>query len=158
MSDLTFSEVSAANRERANRWHLGFPRHDSSGWSGADWSNAMVGEAGEAANIVKKLRRAECGLRGVLDAPPEGLVDALAEELADVVLYLMLLATYYDIDLPMAIVEKFNRVSEIQGFPERLGQVADKSEPHPVSPRGSHLPLSEAESDWTDSPPRPPRR
>lgn len=43
------------NRRRCERWHPGFP-HDPGGWSGADWSNAMCGEAGEAANVVKKLR------------------------------------------------------------------------------------------------------
>jgi NTP pyrophosphatase (non-canonical NTP hydrolase) len=115
---LTFELVSLTNRARAMRWHPGYP-HDET-WSGADWSNAMCGEAGEAANVVKKLRRHECGLRGALDLPPDQLHAALAEELADVYLYLDLLAGHYGIDLPSAIVSKFNAVSQRQGFPERL--------------------------------------
>lgn len=44
----------------------------------------------------------------------------LGHEIADVVLYGMLLANRYGIDLPAAIVEKFNIVSARQGFPECL--------------------------------------
>lgn len=116
---LTFAEVSAVNRERAGRWHPGFPEDDSK-WTGADWSNAMCGEAGEAANVVKKLRRLEFGLRGALDPTEAELRAKLADEIADVFCYLDLLATYYGVDLPAAVVSKFNRVSELQGFPERL--------------------------------------
>lgn len=118
-SPLTFDDVSAVSRARAARWHPGFP--DDTAWSGADWSNAMCGEAGEAANVVKKLRRYETGAApGPLDPPPEQLRSMLADAIADVFLYLDLLAAKYDIDLPAAIVSKFNRVSERQGFPERL--------------------------------------
>jgi NTP pyrophosphatase (non-canonical NTP hydrolase) len=115
---ITFAEVTAVNRARAGRWHPGFPDDDT--WTLADWSNAMCGEAGEAANVVKKLRRVETGLVGVLDLPAVELREALADELADVFCYLDLLATKAGIDLPVAIVAKFNRVSERQGFPERL--------------------------------------
>lgn len=118
-SDLTFDDVSAVSRARAARWHPGFP--DDTAWSGADWSNAMCGEAGEAANVVKKLRRHETGAAlGPLDPDQAALRSMLADELADVFLYLDLLAAKYDIDLPASIVSKFNRVSERQGFPERL--------------------------------------
>jgi len=117
---LTFDDVTIANRNRATKWHPGFPNPDPGGWNGADWSNAMCGEAGEAANVVKKLRRCECGLRGIGD-PTEGeLVSMLADEIADVFIYLDLLATYYGVDLPVAVVAKFNRVSERQGFSDRL--------------------------------------
>jgi NTP pyrophosphatase (non-canonical NTP hydrolase) len=115
---LTFAEVSAINGARCARWHPGFPDDDT--WSLADWSNAMCGEAGEAANVVKKLRRVEDGLIGKLDRPEPELLAALAAELADVFCYLDLLATKAGIDLPAAIVRKFNEVSERQGFPERL--------------------------------------
>jgi NTP pyrophosphatase (non-canonical NTP hydrolase) len=115
---LTFAEVTAANRGRCERWHPGFPKDED--WSLADWSNAMCGEAGEAANVVKKIRRYECGLRGPLDGHVDELRAKLAHELADIFLYLDLLATKADIDLPAAIVEKFNLVSERQDFPDRL--------------------------------------
>lgn len=42
--------------------------------------------------------------------------------MADVVCYLDLLATFYGVDLAEAVIRKFNRVSERQGFPDRLGE------------------------------------
>lgn len=115
---LTFAEVSFINSARAARWHPGYPTDDT--WSGADWSNAMCGEAGEAANMVKKLRRIETGHVGSLDAPESVLLEGLADECADVFLYLDLLATKYGIDLAQAIVRKFNFVSMRESYPERL--------------------------------------
>lgn len=116
---LTFAEVSAVNRSRASRWHVGFPDHGGD-WTGGDWSNAMAGECGEACNVVKKLRRVECGRQGSKDSPPAELLVQLGAELADTFIYLDLVATYYGIDLPTAIVHKFNAVSQREGFPERL--------------------------------------
>lgn len=113
---LTFDEVSVINRHRSAAWHAGY----SIPWTGSDWSNAMGGECGEAQNVVKKLRRAECGMAGKKDASPEDLVKALGDELADTFFYLDLVANHYGIDLPTAIVAKFNEVSEREGFPERL--------------------------------------
>ena len=118
MKPLTFAQVSEVNASRARRWHPGFPADED--WSIADWSNAMAGEAGEACNVVKKIRRYECGLRGLLDPPITELARSLGNELADVFLYLDLLATRAGIDLPAAIRAKFNEVSERQDFPERL--------------------------------------
>lgn len=115
---LTFDRVTEMNASRARRWHPGFPNDDT--WNLADWSNAMCGEAGEAANVVKKLRRYEDGLKGELDPTEDELRVMLADELADVYCYLDLLATKAGVDLPAAICAKFNQVSERQGFPERL--------------------------------------
>jgi NTP pyrophosphatase (non-canonical NTP hydrolase) len=112
--------LRTANVTRLRRWH------GETEWSGADWSNAMCGEAGEAANVVKKLRRHETGL-GEVSAntpPPDELLTALADELADVVAYLDLLAHHYGIDLATAVAAKFNRVSERNGFPERLDEAS----------------------------------
>lgn len=113
MTDLSFARFVEVSVARAKRWHSGFP--DCGGWSGADWSNALVGEAGEAANVVKKLRRRELGLAGGEDA-----TDRLADEIGDVLEYAVLLAAYYGIDPAEAAISKFNRVSERHGFPERL--------------------------------------
>jgi NTP pyrophosphatase (non-canonical NTP hydrolase) len=118
MSDLTFDQVSATNRARANRWHPGFPDDDT--WGIPHWCLAMCGEAGEAANVCKKLMRVQDGLIGKLDPPEADLIRMLEEEIADVFLYLDLLATKARIDLPEAIVRKFNAVSLRQGFPEML--------------------------------------
>lgn len=132
---ISLHGLSRANSSRADRWHSG-----AAVWTGADWSNAMCGEAGEAANIVKKLRRIETGIgagpqafSGMRDpsgsglpynTPPEyELGAALAEEIADVILYADLLARHYGIDTETAVLAKFNRVSAAQGFPERLAPI-----------------------------------
>lgn len=116
---LTFEEVAVINVQRCRRWHDGFPDGEDA-WTGADWSNAMMGEAGEAANVVKKLRRIETGARGAVDPERERLVEMLGDELADTFIYLQLLAAFYGVDLPAAIVRKFNAISEREGLPERL--------------------------------------
>jgi NTP pyrophosphatase (non-canonical NTP hydrolase) len=116
---LSFNELRRANEARCTRWHPGFP-HDKA-WTGADWSNAMCGEAGETANVVKKLRRLETGAAPGPDDPSyEALLEMLADEIADTITYADLLAAFYGIDLAEAIARKFNRVSARQGFPDRL--------------------------------------
>ena len=113
-ADLTFRSVSEINRTRATRWHPGFP--DDEEWNKADWSNAMCGEAGEPANVIKKIRRWESGHHGVGD-PSQGELLAMASaEIADVFLYLDLLATKLGVDIGAAIVDKFNVVSDRQGW------------------------------------------
>lgn len=117
---LIVGDVQAINVQRAQRWHSG-NFHE---WSGLEWAGALCGEAGEAANICKKLRRIESRIDGNAwsDRPMDGaqLVRALAGECADVFLYLTLLASRYGIDLSQAIRDKFNAKSEEMGFPERL--------------------------------------
>ena len=115
-ASLTFAEVAAINAARCVRWHG--PTTDA--WTGADWSNAMCGEAGEAANVVKKLRRHETRTRPQGDPDEATLRDALGHEIADVILYAFLLADHYGINVAANVVEKFNIDSERQGFPERL--------------------------------------
>jgi NTP pyrophosphatase (non-canonical NTP hydrolase) len=115
-----FQDISKINRQRAERWHPRFP-HD--GWTGADWSNAMCGEAGETANVVKKLRRFDTGVRQVAsttDGDWNELRAKLRMEIGDVYLYLDLLAQFYDMDIEDCIRATFDRVSEREGFPERL--------------------------------------
>lgn len=123
--DLSFKEVSKINAQRANRWHNGFPSRKD-GWSGADWSNAMCGEAGETANVVKKLRRLEIKIKQaeqdlVEDETYEDrLKQKLATEIGDTFIYLDLLATFYGLDISKCVADTFNRVSEREGFPERI--------------------------------------
>lgn len=116
-SRLDLADLREVNVSRRDRWH-----GDGEPWIGSDWSNAMGGEAGEAMNVVKKLRRHETGLGEISFNTPAiaVLLDALADELADVVIYVDLLAAFYGIDLAAAVRRKFNRVSDAQGFPERL--------------------------------------
>lgn len=123
-SDLTFKAVSDVNRSRCQRWHPGFPGDD--GWTGADWSNAMQGEAGEAGNIVKKLRRLETGMLSTrADGERSELLRKLADEIGDVYAYLDLLAQFYGLNIADCIRDKFNAVSVREGMPERIDIVAD---------------------------------
>lgn len=117
VSGLNLALLRAVNVQRSKRWHEG-----GEPWGVADWSNAMAGEAGEACNAVKKLRRIETGLlkRGKGSLTREEAISMIAEELADVVLYADLLADHLGIDLSRAITEKFNLKSEEMDFPERL--------------------------------------
>jgi NTP pyrophosphatase (non-canonical NTP hydrolase) len=117
MDGLLFDRVSKVNRARCERWHPGFP---DDGWSGADWANAMQGEAGEAGNIVKKLRRIEFGLSQAANDQRADLLNRLALEIGDTFMYLDLLAQHYGLSLADCVVATFNRVSIREGFPERL--------------------------------------
>jgi NTP pyrophosphatase (non-canonical NTP hydrolase) len=114
---LTFGAVSAVNRARCERWHPGFP---ADGWTGADWATAMAGEAGEACNVVKRLRRDDFGrVQAAADSRAD-LVAKLATEIGDTFLYLDLLAQFYGLDIARCIADTFNRVSVREGFPERI--------------------------------------
>lgn len=112
---LTFQALRQANVTRCRRWHSGGVRD----WSLSDWACAMAGEAGEACNVVKKMNRERDGITGN-NKPLDDLRRDLAAELADVVIYLDLLAAAEGIDLGAAVIEKFNAVSDRQGYPERL--------------------------------------
>lgn len=116
LDGLTFNDVQRANESRAKRWHPG----GLGDWSALEWAGAMCGEAGEAANVAKKLRRIEDGIVGQDPADAEKLRQQLGHEIADVVIYAFLLAAREGINLGDAVREKFNAVSERHGFPERL--------------------------------------
>lgn len=106
---MKISEFQEANRIRSER----FPG-TSREWSALEWAGAMCGEAGEAANIAKKMRR------GIEVTSDDDLRAALGRELADVVTYAALLAHYQGIDLEAACREKFNEVSIQRGLPDRV--------------------------------------
>lgn len=119
---LTFQKFSAVNKNRGERWHRG----SLAMWSVSDWLMAMAGEAGEACNAGKKLRRIEEMIANKSVDPARQLsseddaLDKIAEELADTVIYCDLVASRIGRSLELAIRRKFNEVSERYGFPERL--------------------------------------
>lgn len=109
----------------------GAPAHskpDGSDWSLDMWCNAILGELGEAANMIKKLRRGDYALD---DRPPafEGATvrEALGKELADVVCYTDLLAFQLGISLGDAVAEKFNAISA------RVGATVEITPPYRVA-------------------------
>ena len=91
--------------------------------------NELAGETGEACNVLKKLERERVGIRGSRET-----VAHLAEELADVVICVDLIALAVGIDLDAAVVSKFNATSEKYGLRTRLA-----AHRRPLSPRqGKH--------------------
>lgn len=117
---MDFATLRAANLSRCARWH---PRGLSE-WSLSDWFTATMGELGEAANVAKKLNRERDGIAGNTVSEAQLRAD-LADEIADVAIYLDILAASEGIDLAAAIASKFNRTSEKVGFPERLPERCD---------------------------------
>lgn len=114
---LTFSALRAANRARLPtfrnaRGEIAHAATDGSDWSPGEWLTAVVGEMGEAANLLKKVRRGDLSLD---DARAD-----LAKEFADVVTYLDLLAMQVGVDLGQATAAKFDEVSIRVGSPVRI--------------------------------------
>lgn len=117
MNDLRLSHLRAANTARLPLFknRRGEPAHsepDGSDWCLAQWCNAVCGELGEAANLIKKIERGDM----TLDAARE----ELGKELADVLTYLDILAFRAGVNLGAATIAKFNEVSERVGCDVRL--------------------------------------
>ena len=110
---LTFDEFRAANVSRCLKWHP----DGLESWSPSDWLTAVTGELGELASLLKMRNRERDGLPGNKFSPTDRQV---ADELADVLTYLDLLAATLGVDLGRAAAQKFNEVSERVGFPDRI--------------------------------------
>jgi len=109
MSNLSFNELRRANQLHGEPAHL---KADGSDWSPAQWLQAMVGEVGEYANTRKKYERGDITLE---EFQREG-----GKELADVQIYLDLLALQLGINLGQATQDKFNEVSDRVGASTKL--------------------------------------
>lgn len=114
---MTFGEFSHANRLRCEAPN-GF-KHPLSGWSTSDWMTALVGEVGEAANIVKKLNHVRDGVPGNKLTEPQ-LRHELRKELGDVFVYLDLMCQSLGFNLAEAAAEVFNAKSDEIGYPGKL--------------------------------------
>jgi NTP pyrophosphatase (non-canonical NTP hydrolase) len=114
---LTFDALRAANVARLPLFknRRGGPAHsepDGSDWSLGEWCNAVLGELGEAANLIKKVKRGDMTL-------DEARVE-LGNEFADVVTYLDILAYRSGVDLGDVVATKWNEVSERVGVSLRI--------------------------------------
>lgn len=114
---LSFNVLREANKARLPQFKnaVGEPAHsepDGSDWSLSDWMTALAGEVGEAANILKKVKRG--------DIPMEKAREELAKEFADIVTYLDILAMRAGVDLGQATMDKFNEVSRRVGSTIRV--------------------------------------
>lgn len=114
---VEFAEFSAANRRRSEAKD-GF-NHKLESWSLSDWFLAFIGEAGEAANIAKKLNRIRDGIPGNKETPDE-LRAKFRREIGDALIYLDLLAQSQGFDLLSAAVEAFDNKSAEIGYPHLL--------------------------------------
>lgn len=111
---MKFSERNLRRCESQN----GF-RHALHSWSLSDWMTAVAGEVGEAANIIKKLFRVRDGIAEFNgDVSEQQLREMLADEIADVVIYLDLLAQAAGFDLETIRDAKFAKTSERIGYIE----------------------------------------
>lgn len=110
---LRFSVLRSANvlRLEAGKYEL------CKTWTPAHWMQALTGELGELANILKKVDRG--------DFPVDTVQQDLANELADVQTYLDILAFKLGIDLGDATIHKFNIVSERIDSPLRIALSGD---------------------------------
>lgn len=123
-ASMTFEYLRHFNLMRALRWH---PEGLKS-WSASDWYTATAGELGELnveflkmGDTLKKLNRFRDNIHSANSGGGlEALRQKAKDEIGDVGAYLDLLATRLDLRLEDCIRDKFNRISEREGFPERL--------------------------------------
>lgn len=106
---LTFQALRKANIARLPefrnaRGESAYARLDGSDWSLLEWAGALAGEVGELANLLKKIKRGDL---------PNDIATRVevAKEIADIQIYLDLLAFRAGIDLDTATIAKFNEIS-----------------------------------------------
>ena len=114
---LTFRELQRENVARVPSFGM-----DLETWSPMEWCCAASGELGELANVLKKRQRKphptlpNCDVTG---KPTPTLKDA-ADEIADTIIYLDLLASRLGIDVSNAVRSKWNEVSAKMKHDRRL--------------------------------------
>lgn len=105
---LTFERFQQLNAERCTK--LFHPGSDVSAWWPIElWALAIAGEAGELANVCKKVVRGDFPMN---QARPEILA-----ELADVMTYCDLAFTRMHADTGRELLRKFDAVSARRGYP-----------------------------------------
>ncbi len=115
--------ISAISFERALRWH----KQGLDSWSESDWYTALAGEAGECfeavlkmGDTIKKRNRLRDNVDSVNNPKEQELKIKLKMEIGDVYIYLDLLARRVGLNLEDCVRDTFNRISDREGFPERL--------------------------------------
>lgn len=111
--NFMFGEFSRINRARCES-PQGF-NHKLDSWSVSDWLVAILGELGEAANIVKKLNRVRDGIRGNKETEQQ-LCDKLRQELGDTFVYLDLIGQSLGFNIGDAAMEVFKSKSKEIGY------------------------------------------
>lgn len=101
---LTFDNLRLANTKRLKNHVYGKCEDD---WTTAHWVQAMLGEFGELANILKKVDRGDFNI--------ESVSVEIGEELADIQTYLDILSHKLGINLGDVTMSKFNKISDRVG-------------------------------------------
>jgi len=120
---MNLRKLTKVSLARANRWHAPNGLED---WSVLEWAGAMAGEAGEAANFAKKIKRIDSNItnrkNGRKQSPLKRavLVEKFQKECADTVLYGILAIMRTGGDPVEVIRNVFNNKSAEYGFPERI--------------------------------------
>ncbi len=104
---LTFQKLREINIARSDE---SFPI--AKDWTPDQWFVALMGEVGEAANDRKKFNRGDYNFPTAKKK--------IAAELADIQMYLDLVAHSLGIDLEQAIIDKFDEVSTKVGSTKTL--------------------------------------
>lgn len=86
--------------------------YDKKEWDLPRWGNAAAGEMGELCNVIKKIDRGDFTLSEANEK------ELIANEAADVVIYLDRLCKQAGINLQNAIVNKFNEDCDKKKCPE----------------------------------------
>jgi NTP pyrophosphatase (non-canonical NTP hydrolase) len=102
-NELSFKDLRVVNVRR----NIELYKQQLNEWTPTDWACAAAGEMGETCNNIKKLKRGE-------DLP----LSDVADEIADTVIYLDLLAARMGINLDEAVINKFNSTTD--RFPKEL--------------------------------------
>jgi NTP pyrophosphatase (non-canonical NTP hydrolase) len=103
---MTFREFQKMN---ATREREAFPQ--SADWSLNDFATALMGELGEACNLLKKVRREDFDLLTVDVATGLTVKKKILKELADVITYADLMMTRLNASTEFEILDKFDEVS-----------------------------------------------
>lgn len=94
-------QLKEANKKRCPEFG-----HQLEDWNLPDWGNAVAGEVGELCNVLKKIHRGDYTLQQA------NAKELIADEAADIIIYLDLLCQRAGVNLQTAVVNKFNKVSE----------------------------------------------
>lgn len=132
---MNLKNFSQMNRKRCE---VGFG-NELADWSPAEWTNAMCGESGEAANVAKKILRHTTGARGnAASEDMDTLRARLIDEIADVIIYADLCIQRMDGDTSAAVISKWNRTSEKIGYDVRIeGDAVEGPPPLPPAALGT---------------------
>jgi NTP pyrophosphatase (non-canonical NTP hydrolase) len=118
MGDMTINEFADLNERRCYSPEAKAKWGDTSLRDLADWVLCIAGEAGEVCNAVKKYQ-----VYTTTD-PAEFLRKRLeiVDEIADVMTYCVLALRYLKVgDVELALMHKFNEVSDRIGWKEEVG-------------------------------------